>query len=228
VFYAVGAGSQALWILPRGQKWYEDMADRAWLPPAEVFIEKVLVPNSVTVTVLAAIFEAAVAIAILTRGAAVVPALIAGTNSDLLLGIMVSPRRLPNTRSAANPRPTRRQSHSHRLRFPRRPVKRAKPPKRIRLEPPNRIVRTGLQTRRPRTPLGRTRVPVLGSHRLRRRRNTSLPREHHSRRSQHRDNRHHTLKSKSHQPYMTALMDGPEIGCISWGVILLYRVKHWE
>jgi hypothetical protein len=78
MFYAVGAGGQALWILPRGQIWYEDMADRAWLPPAEVFIEKVLVPNSVTVTVLAAIFEAAVAIAILTRGAAVVPALIAG------------------------------------------------------------------------------------------------------------------------------------------------------
>jgi hypothetical protein len=78
MFYAVGAGGQALWILPRGQIWYEDMADRAWLPPAEVFIKKVLVPNSVTVTVLAAIFEAAVAIAILTRGAAVVPALIAG------------------------------------------------------------------------------------------------------------------------------------------------------
>jgi hypothetical protein len=91
VFYAVGAGGQALWILPRGQKWYEDMADRAWLPPAEVFIEKVLVPNSVTVTVLAAIFEAAVAIAILTRGAAVAPALIAGGVFSIVGALIGSP-----------------------------------------------------------------------------------------------------------------------------------------
>lgn len=67
------------------------MADRAWLPPAEVFIEKVLVPNSVTVTVLAAIFEAAVAIAILTRGAAVVPALIAGGVFSIVGALIGSP-----------------------------------------------------------------------------------------------------------------------------------------
>ncbi len=91
VFYTLGAGSQALWILPRGQNWYEDMADRAWLPPAEVFIEKVLVPNSVTVTVLAAVFEAAVAIAILTRGAAVVPALIAGGVFSIVGALIGSP-----------------------------------------------------------------------------------------------------------------------------------------
>jgi hypothetical protein len=91
VFYAFGAGGQALWILPRGQNWYEDMADRAWLPPAEVFIEKVLVPNSVTVTVLAAIFEAAVAIAILTRGAAVAPALIAGGVFSIVGALIGSP-----------------------------------------------------------------------------------------------------------------------------------------
>jgi hypothetical protein len=91
MFYAVGAGGQALWILPRGQKWYVEMADRAWLPPAEAFIEKALVPNSVTVTVLAAIFEAAVAIAILTRGAAVVPALIAGGVFSIVGALIGSP-----------------------------------------------------------------------------------------------------------------------------------------
>lgn len=90
-FYALGAGGQALWVLPHGQKWYEDMADRAWLPPAEVFVEKVLVPNSVTVTVLAAVFEAAVAIAILTRGAAVVPALIAGGVFSVVGALIGSP-----------------------------------------------------------------------------------------------------------------------------------------
>jgi hypothetical protein len=78
VFYALGAGYQGLWVLRHSRKFYEDMADHSWLPPAEAFIEKVLVPNSVTVTVLVAVFEAGAAIAILTRGAAVGPALIAG------------------------------------------------------------------------------------------------------------------------------------------------------
>ena len=55
-----------------------DMADRSWLQSAESFIENVLVPNSVTVTVLVAVFETGAAIAILTRGPAVVPALVAG------------------------------------------------------------------------------------------------------------------------------------------------------
>jgi len=91
VFYALGAGGQALWILPRGQKFYEDMADRAWLPLSQVLIEKVLVPNSATVTVLAAIFEAAVAIAILTGGAAVGPALIAGGVFSIVGALIGSP-----------------------------------------------------------------------------------------------------------------------------------------
>ncbi|MEA2001862.1 MAG: hypothetical protein U9N84_08270 [Actinomycetota bacterium] len=91
VFYALGAGAQALWILRHSEKFYRDMADRSWLPPAESFIENVLVPNSVTVTVLVAVFEAGAAIAILTRGAAVVPALVAGGVFSIIGGLAGSP-----------------------------------------------------------------------------------------------------------------------------------------
>lgn len=43
VFYALGAAAQALWVLPNSEEFYRDMADRAWLPPAEAFI---LIPNT--------------------------------------------------------------------------------------------------------------------------------------------------------------------------------------
>ena len=91
VLYAIGAGHQALFTLRHSQEFYGDMADRAWLRPAEVFIEKLLVPNSVTVTVLVVAFQAAVAIAILTRGAAVGPALVAGGVFSIIGALTGSP-----------------------------------------------------------------------------------------------------------------------------------------
>ena len=91
VLYAIGAGHQALFTLRHSQEFYGDMADRAWLRPAEVFIEKLLVPNSVTVTVLVVAFQAAVAIAILTRGAAVGPALMAGGVFSIIGALTGSP-----------------------------------------------------------------------------------------------------------------------------------------
>ena len=81
VLYAIGAIHQGLFTLRHSQEFYGDMAERAWLRPAEVFIEKVLVPNSVAVTGLVVAFQAAVAIAILTRGPWVAPALVAGGSS---------------------------------------------------------------------------------------------------------------------------------------------------
>ena len=65
VLYAIGAGRQALYVTRHSQEFYSDMADRAWISPAGTFIEKVLLPNSVLITVLVAVFQAAVAIAIL-------------------------------------------------------------------------------------------------------------------------------------------------------------------
>jgi len=78
VLYAIGAGDQALNTLRHSQDFYNDMADQAWIRPAEALVDKLFVPNSVTVTVLLVVFQAALAIAILTRGAAVRPALVAG------------------------------------------------------------------------------------------------------------------------------------------------------
>ena len=78
VLYAMGATHQALWTLRHSQEFYTNMANRAWLPPAQVFVEKLLVPNSVTITVLLIVFQATVAIAILTRGPWAGPALVAG------------------------------------------------------------------------------------------------------------------------------------------------------
>lgn len=47
--YALGAVGQGPYLLRRSRKFYRDMADRAWLRPAERVIEKLLLPNSVTV-----------------------------------------------------------------------------------------------------------------------------------------------------------------------------------
>ncbi len=90
-FYALGAGAQALWVLRHSEKFYRDMAERAWLPPAEAFIEAVLVPNSVLITVLVAVFEAGLAIAILTRGVAVGPALVVGGIFSIVGALTGSP-----------------------------------------------------------------------------------------------------------------------------------------
>ena len=78
ILYAIGAVHQAFFVLRRSEQFYVEMADQAWLPPAQAFIERFLVPNSAVVTVLVVIFEASLAVAILSRGTAVRPALIAG------------------------------------------------------------------------------------------------------------------------------------------------------
>ena len=78
VLYAMGAVHQAVYVLPESREFYISMAAQAWLQPAQIFIEDFLVPNSAAVTVLVAAFEAVLAIAILSRGGAVRPALLAG------------------------------------------------------------------------------------------------------------------------------------------------------
>ncbi|MCP3988421.1 MAG: hypothetical protein GY926_08330 [bacterium] len=91
VLYALGAGAQALWVLRHSEKFYRDMADRAWLPPAEELIQRLLVPNSVMITGLVAVSEAALAIAILTRGTAAGPALVAGGVFSVIGALTGSP-----------------------------------------------------------------------------------------------------------------------------------------
>ena len=76
--YATGAVFQAFDTLRKSEEFYRVMAEQSWLRPAELFIERALVPNSFAVTVLVVIFQAGLAIAIFSRGAAVRPALVAG------------------------------------------------------------------------------------------------------------------------------------------------------
>lgn len=78
LLYALGAGFQGFDTLRHSERFYADMADQAWLRPAELFIVKLLVPNSFAITVFVVVFQATLAIAIFSRGAAVRPALMAG------------------------------------------------------------------------------------------------------------------------------------------------------
>lgn len=78
VLYAIGAVHQTLSVLPNSRAFFVDMAEQAWLPPAQSIIENLLIPNSAIVTVLVIILEATLAVAILSRKSAVRPALIAG------------------------------------------------------------------------------------------------------------------------------------------------------
>jgi hypothetical protein len=76
--YAIGATHQALWTLRHSQEFYADMATEAWLAPAQTFVEEFLVPHNVAVTILVVVLQASIAIAILSRGRLVGPALMAG------------------------------------------------------------------------------------------------------------------------------------------------------
>jgi hypothetical protein len=78
VLYALGTIHQAMFTLRNSRAFYEAMAERAWIPPAQVFVEKALVPNSLVITVMVVLFQGALAVAILGRGAWTAPALVAG------------------------------------------------------------------------------------------------------------------------------------------------------
>ena len=89
--YAIGAVHQAFIVLPESREFYVAMATQAWIRPAQVFVEEVLVPNSAAVTVLVFVFEATLAIAILSRGAAVRWALVAGGVFSIVGALTGSP-----------------------------------------------------------------------------------------------------------------------------------------
>ena len=78
VLYAIGAVTQALFVLRDSSEYYVEMAGQAWIAPAATFVEELLVPNSFAITIMVVAFEVGLALSILTRGTAVRPALIAG------------------------------------------------------------------------------------------------------------------------------------------------------
>lgn len=78
VLYALGTIHQGFFVFRSSEDFYLTMAERAWMEPAEAFIENVLIPNSLIVTILVVVFQGLLAVAILSRGSFVAPALIAG------------------------------------------------------------------------------------------------------------------------------------------------------
>jgi hypothetical protein len=91
VLYGMGAVHQAVYVLPESREFYVSMAAQAWLRPAQVFIEELLVPNSAVVTILVVVFEATLAVAILSRGGAVRAALLAGGVFSIVGALTGSP-----------------------------------------------------------------------------------------------------------------------------------------
>lgn len=91
VLYALGAVGQAGYVLRHSADFYRAMADRAWFPPGELLVERVLLPNSSAVTIMVVVFEAVLAVGILTGGSAVGPALMAGGIFSIVGALTGSP-----------------------------------------------------------------------------------------------------------------------------------------
>jgi hypothetical protein len=91
VVYAAGAVFNTVYTLRHHAEFYGDFADGAWLRPAQWFIRNVVIPNGRLFTVLLIVFQAAVAIAILTRGDLVTAALLAGGAFSLVVAFFSNP-----------------------------------------------------------------------------------------------------------------------------------------
>ncbi len=90
VLYTIGAGRQALCVLRHSQEFYGDMAGRAWLRPAETFIEKGARASSVVIAVLVAASRLESRSPYI-RGAWVGPALVAGGVFSIVGALTGSP-----------------------------------------------------------------------------------------------------------------------------------------
>ena len=89
--YAIGVGFHLLYTVRHSHEFYGDFADRAWFPPARSFTNTLIVPHGVVFTVCLIGFQASIAVAILSRGDAVVPALAIGGAFALIVALFSSP-----------------------------------------------------------------------------------------------------------------------------------------
>ena len=91
VIFAAGAIFNGSYTLGRSREFYEEFADRAWLAPFGSVTSRLIVPNGVAFTVVLIVFQATVAAAILSRGAAVGPALVVGGAFAAVVALFSSP-----------------------------------------------------------------------------------------------------------------------------------------
>ena len=89
--YAVGAVFNSVYTLRHSTEFYGTFADGAWLGPAEWFIRRLVIPNGTLFTVLLIVFQAALAITIITRGDLVGPALLVGGSFALVVAFFSNP-----------------------------------------------------------------------------------------------------------------------------------------
>ncbi len=91
LLYAAGAVFNAVYTFRHTERFFGSFADGAWLGPARSFIRTVVIPNGKLFTVLLILFQVSVAVAILSRGGAVRPALLAGGTFALVVAFFSSP-----------------------------------------------------------------------------------------------------------------------------------------
>lgn len=91
VLHAIGAVFNTVYTLRHSAEFYGGFAEGGWFRPAEWFIRNVVMPNGTLFTVLLILFQAAVAIAILSRGDLVTAALLAGGVFALVVAFFSSP-----------------------------------------------------------------------------------------------------------------------------------------
>ncbi len=91
LLYTAGAVFNGVYTVRHSAEFYGTFADGAWLSPAEWFVRRLVIPNGAPFTVLLIAFQAAVAIAILSRGELVGPALLVGGGFAVVVAIFSSP-----------------------------------------------------------------------------------------------------------------------------------------
>ena len=91
LLYATGAVFNTVYTLSHTDAFYGSFAEGAWLGPARRFINDIVLPNATVFTVALIVLQAAVAVAILTRGDLVRGALIAGATFSVLAALASSP-----------------------------------------------------------------------------------------------------------------------------------------
>ena len=78
VLFGVGAVFNAVYTLRHHTEFYGSFAEGAWFPPARSLIRRWIIPNGTVFTLFLIVFQAALAIAILSRGDLTQAALFAG------------------------------------------------------------------------------------------------------------------------------------------------------
>lgn len=91
LLHAAGATFNAVYTFRHTEEFFGTFVDGAWVSPAGSFTRNVVIPNGRLFTLLLIVFQVAVAVAILTRGAPVRPALLAGGTFALAVAFFSSP-----------------------------------------------------------------------------------------------------------------------------------------